>query len=109
MGSIGRREDDTYNFLFLCNLKLALENLGKNLTNNEIELLVKRIEEDKGKGVTEDFISVLIFASKDLDINLNKQNKKQDVIETTRLVLGSIIKNLTRMQLYYILSFRTAM
>ena len=58
------REDDTCEVIFLSHLKLALDNLGGNLTNDEIEILVQGIEENNEKGITyEEFISVLIFAS----------------------------------------------
>ena len=57
-------EDDPCDVIFLSHLKLALDNLGGNLTKDEIDTLIKGIEEDVNKGITyDDFISVLIFAS----------------------------------------------
>ena len=57
-------DSDIMEVLYLRDLRFALKNLGGRLTNDEVDMLVKGINEDEEEGVQyEDFVRALIFAS----------------------------------------------
>ena len=57
-------DNDMSDHLFVSDLKCGLNRLGGELTNDEVNMLVKGIKEDQEEGVEyEDFVSTLIFAS----------------------------------------------